>query len=48
LHRPAADRNVGAPAQRRRRVMTPSFDRLTGGRLLLLLGALGVGYVDVL
>ncbi len=28
--------------------MTPSFDRLTGGRLLLLLGALGVGYVDVL
>lgn len=28
--------------------MTPSFDRLTGGRVLLLLGALGVGYVDVL
>lgn len=25
-----------------------SFDRLTGGRLLLLLGVLGVGYVDVL
>jgi len=24
------------------------FDRLTGGRLLLLLGALGIGYVDVL
>ncbi len=28
--------------------MTASFDRLTGGRLLLLLGALGIGYVDVL
>jgi DHA2 family multidrug resistance protein len=28
--------------------MAADFDRLTGGRLLLLLGALGVGYVDVL
>lgn len=28
--------------------MMVEFDRLTGGRLLLLLGALGVGYVDVL
>mgnify|MGYP002737503151 CR=1 FL=1 len=28
--------------------MMIDFDRLTGGRLLLLLGALGVGYVDVL
>lgn len=28
--------------------MMVEFDRLTGGRLLLLLGALGLGYVDVL
>ncbi|WP_424362932.1 MFS transporter [Methylocystis parvus] len=28
--------------------MMADFDRLTGGKLLLLLGALGVGYVDVL
>jgi DHA2 family multidrug resistance protein len=28
--------------------MNVELDRLTGGRLLLLLGALGVGYVDVL
>lgn len=28
--------------------MMVSFDRLTGGRLLLLLGVLGLGYVDVL
>jgi DHA2 family multidrug resistance protein len=28
--------------------MAADFDRLIGGRLLLLLGALGIGYVDVL
>ncbi|AZG78932.1 MFS transporter [Methylocystis rosea] len=28
--------------------MIVSFDRLVGGKLLLLLGALGIGYVDVL